>query len=608
MNAVPECGFNDVVLTASGDSQAAGYRAELNARRARGLLPHGVEFHVVPDPGGRRVGSGAATCVAIQTVARAHGLPPARLVENRRVLILHSGGDARRLPAYAAQGKVFLPLPRSDERGAGFALFDLLLQDLASPTLGEGGRLVIAAGDLYLALARQPLNLGGDDFVGVAFRGTADTGTRHGVYVAYAEGHIETFLQKPTLEYAAASRAIDPEGFVLVDTGVVSLSSRGTGAMLHAALAGGKNSLVSLAIDGRSPPLDLYEHILIGLLSNSTPAEFADTLGANPAHAAALRALKSSLASLTCRVRVAPHSRFLHVGTTREMLERLGPGFAEDPKPGGLVFNSIAHAGISAKGSYVVESCELRRRPKLDGDNVLVGVPSVYNNALHLRKGLGLVVLPISTDRWSAIVFGDRDDFKTTFVKGGTFLNRPFGTAIDEASTLWNAPLFKVGTLPSVIAHAERLMRGGAPGSGELRSAAWLMQQVNHARLLDARALTQRRARLHALVNRIESHPWLSAADIVADAPSRAEAKSASLSLQRASATRPATVRARMLHNASRLSTAAGRPKDALRLAESAFGAVRASVVPAEDRATPVLRPGILEDQVVWATCPARID
>lgn len=53
--------FDVVVLTAAGEAQADGYRAQLAWRERLGLLPAGALWHVMADPGGQRVGSGAAT-------------------------------------------------------------------------------------------------------------------------------------------------------------------------------------------------------------------------------------------------------------------------------------------------------------------------------------------------------------------------------------------------------------------------------------------------------------------------------------------------------------------------------------------------------------------
>ena len=62
-------GWDICVLTASDERQAEMYRCQLNWRREAGLLPAGMHFLVLPDPGGRRMGSGGATLNALAQVA-----------------------------------------------------------------------------------------------------------------------------------------------------------------------------------------------------------------------------------------------------------------------------------------------------------------------------------------------------------------------------------------------------------------------------------------------------------------------------------------------------------------------------------------------------------
>ena len=55
-------GWDLCVLTAGDERQASMYRRQLDWRREAGLLPARTQFLVLPDPDGRRIGSGARRC------------------------------------------------------------------------------------------------------------------------------------------------------------------------------------------------------------------------------------------------------------------------------------------------------------------------------------------------------------------------------------------------------------------------------------------------------------------------------------------------------------------------------------------------------------------
>src|SRR5947209_6475012 len=107
-----------LIVTASNDSQAAAYRGQLELRRRLGLLPNVKSVLVVADPPGRRIGSGGSTILCLLEVLQhqiARGAAASsdweQWLRGLRVLIVHAGGDSRRLPAYGPCGKIFVPVP-----------------------------------------------------------------------------------------------------------------------------------------------------------------------------------------------------------------------------------------------------------------------------------------------------------------------------------------------------------------------------------------------------------------------------------------------------------------------------------------------------------------
>lgn len=57
-----------VILTASNESQAQSYRMQIQYRLDHGMLPKSIHYAVLPDPDGKRVGSGGATYIRMQEV------------------------------------------------------------------------------------------------------------------------------------------------------------------------------------------------------------------------------------------------------------------------------------------------------------------------------------------------------------------------------------------------------------------------------------------------------------------------------------------------------------------------------------------------------------
>ena len=91
--------FDICVLTAANKQQTRGYEIQLEWRREKSMLTN-TFFKVISDPDGKRIGSGGSTFYVIKKLYSEFG----EALFSKRVLILHSGGDSRRLPAYSAVG------------------------------------------------------------------------------------------------------------------------------------------------------------------------------------------------------------------------------------------------------------------------------------------------------------------------------------------------------------------------------------------------------------------------------------------------------------------------------------------------------------------------
>ena len=152
-----------VILTASNALQAEGFRAQIEARKA--FLPSHTKFAVIPDEGSVRVGSGGATLSVIRYIRQReksfHGL---------RILVIHSGGDSKRVPQYSALGKLFSPVPRKLPDGRPSTLFDEFMISMASMPGRIRSGMVLLSGDVLLLFNPLQIHYSGSGAAAISFR------------------------------------------------------------------------------------------------------------------------------------------------------------------------------------------------------------------------------------------------------------------------------------------------------------------------------------------------------------------------------------------------------------------------------------------------------
>ena len=124
------------------------------------------DYFCTCDPVGHRLGSGGGTAWLLNEAMRDEA-PDATFADwlprEKRILI-HAGGQSRRLPSYAVEGKVLMPIPVFRwERGQRFGqtLLDLQLPlyekiMLAAP---DNIHTMVVSGDVYIRTtqSRQPI-------------------------------------------------------------------------------------------------------------------------------------------------------------------------------------------------------------------------------------------------------------------------------------------------------------------------------------------------------------------------------------------------------------------------------------------------------------------
>lgn len=462
-----------LILTATNEKQARGYRAEL-ALRQRDVGPAGAFFPpiqqnlVIPDPPGPRIGSGGATLRALREAARQLQLSIHDLCR-LRILLIHSGGLSQRLPAYSPQGKIFAPIPLQRPDAQIATLFDHLYITLAGLPERLGPGVLTVAGDVLLVFDHRHVTTPARGVTALSMRAPAELGTAHGVFVTDRKNRVQTTLQKVSIEQMSQARAMDTLGQVLLDTGLLFFDASSTRSLAElAGVSGGRG------LDQRAKTtIDLYDE-MTRVMAVSTDEKAYKKDGPVSIRQALWKHLRPH-----CFHVMTLQGHFLHLGTTRQFRDTLTG--RENPVSAELfpdnvlarikgrvdqtarVFASVVmnEDGRIGRGALVEHSI-LKGKVDIGDDSVVSQVES--SRPFRLPSNTLLFQVPIHRPDGGTgtvqVVCGVQDDFKGLYADGKclfhnegieAFLDRHrlkpedlwSGVAVDQWS-LWTARLFPV--------------------------------------------------------------------------------------------------------------------------------------------------------------------
>ncbi|MGB9595594.1 MAG: fucose pyrophosphorylase domain-containing protein, partial [Candidatus Poribacteria bacterium] len=486
--------YDICVITSANEYQAIGYRERIRIKKENGELPKETEFIVISDPDGKRIGSGGSTIyVLYKLIERYTHLESNKkfnsirdILFQKRILILHSGGDSKRLPAYSATGKIFFPLPLESfsivddkKQNRGFiTVFDVLLNNLMKLPYTESGQLVVASGDVLLSFDTSEVKFNDCGITGIAYLGSANVASGHGVYIPdQAESDqnlrlVANFLQKPSYEQLIQNKALDESNRAFIDTGILHFSIDALEKIVSASgvlidngkLSFEEGSLCERLIKGQVC-FDIYKEIPYMLLNYDLA-----TLGFQE-----LKFFANSLNNITFFVCLLSYCDFFHIGTSKQLLRNFHTinhtasmyGFrnfsrSKIKNPNEIknifIYNSlIESSSIKSGRSSFIEGCYIKGGLDLSGENIITGITEDVGE-IRLKNGICISCIPVIKPEvgWVTIIYGVNDNFglsmDDSFV---TFLNKPLADWIKENNinesdlwsgkisyNLWNAQLF----------------------------------------------------------------------------------------------------------------------------------------------------------------------
>lgn len=497
-----------IILTSSNEEQAKSFRQQIAYRLERGVIPEKTKYLVIADPEGKRVGSGGATLNVIRYLSQKEGFGSD--FHGRRILVIHSGGDSKRVPQYSVCGKLFSPVPRELPDGRGSTLFDEFLISMAGvPARFKEGMLVLS-GDVLLLFNPLQIDAQFQGAAAISMKSPVEVGVDHGVFLNDGTDHVKKFLHKQDAETLRALGAVNEQDCVDLDTGAVLLGAELVEA-LFSLIASGTDGILSVdeekyaAFVNEKSRISFYGDFLYPLAVDSVleqyykeqpEGDFCEELRA--CREKIWEVLRPYQMKLIC---LSP-SEFIHFGTTRELRALMTEEVADyeflDWKKHvftnafecpGAVHTCLIGSDVQVEEGCYLENCSLKGKSRVEKGAIVSGlamedavVPAdTVFHGVKLQENGGYLVR----------AYGVLDNPKKTYEEEGRFLKGTLQSFIkknglelrdvwadDSGCFLWNAALYPVCTSwKEAVGYAALLvkMSGGCASKTEIQS--WKAQR-----------------------------------------------------------------------------------------------------------------------------------
>lgn len=356
------------------------------------------EYFCTNDPVGHKLGSGGGTTWLLEECHRAWSDASFdEWLSSDRKILLHAGGQSRRLPSYAPSGKILTPIPvfrweRGQRLDQDLLRLQLPLYERLMKLAPDNIHTMIVSGDVYIRAAEQLPPVPDADVVCYGLWLDSSIATDHGVFVSdrRTPSVLKKMLQKPSVE---TLNGLLKDHFYLTDIGVWMLSDRAVKLLMERSKS-----------NGQLKCYDLY-------------SEFGCALGTDPT------IVDEELRNLKVAILPLPGGEFYHYGTSHEMIsstlavqnivndQREIMHHGRKPHPSIFVQNAYTGIKITADNTNLwIENSHVGKGWTISHDNIITGVPE-NDWTITLKAGQCVDIVPIGDQSYVLRPYNMDDKF-----------------------------------------------------------------------------------------------------------------------------------------------------------------------------------------------------
>lgn len=388
-----------------------------------------ADWFCTSDPIGSKLGSGGGTTWLLQACHQEFAPQDtfSDWIGREKRILLHAGGQSRRLPSYGPSGKILTPIPifsweRGQKLGQNLLSLQLPLYERIMKQAPTGLNTLIASGDVYIRSEKPLQDIPNVDVVCYGLWVNPSLATHHGVFVSDRKRPevLDFMLQKPSLEEL---ESLSKTHLFLMDIGIWILSDRAVEVLMKRSLKEGTNDINYY---------DLY-------------SDYGLALGEHP------KTEDKEINQLSVAILPLPGGEFYHYGTSHELIsstlsiqdkvrdQRKIMHRKVKPNPAIFIQNSMTQISLSADNANLwIENSHIGEGWKLGSRQIITGVPENHWD-ICLPDGICVDIIPVGEHDFVARPYGLDDVFKGALEKvTTTYLNIPFPQWMAERGITWN--------------------------------------------------------------------------------------------------------------------------------------------------------------------------
>ena len=444
-----------IIITASNDFQAKGYDQQIQQRID--FLPKRTKFITISDEKSERIGSGGATLKALKKIMELE-----KKFDDLRILLIHSGGDSSRIPQYSALGKLFSPIPRVLPDGRSSSLFDEIIISMSSVASRIKEGMVILSGNVLLLFNPLKIDFSSNDIACITFKEKPENAHSHGIILSGKNYYVKKCLQKKSVETLNEIGALDKDGFVDINTGIILMSCNFMKSLYNMV----DNNEKYFKMVNSKTRLNLYVDFLYPLAEESTLESFCEEKPEGELCNELIEARKTIWEELKKnkyklkQIKLSP-SAMIHFCSIPEVMSLMNKGINDYRDLG---WNNIINSSsddVSSYNSIITPECSIGLNSYIEisyihekakiGKNVYLSFVEINDEIIP--DNVTLHSLKLNNNKIVCRIFGINDDLKENKIFGKELTSLPFD--IKKGENLWNAKIFpECNTMSEAVSNA----------------------------------------------------------------------------------------------------------------------------------------------------------